>query len=171
MKRRFLSLFLLFVSLLPADFIFSNGSGGAVTCTGCNDYGPIPQARPWSMSYGLKMVYTVTGLENGVYIVTFTFVEPIYSTANQRPLNVVVNDSPFLSAFDVVAAGGGKGNVEVTRGLVAVATDGKLVIILTANSTMANGKLTTHSAILSGLAVRPLWDLNPGTITVTSPSQ
>lgn len=128
----------------------------SATCTGCNDFGPIANAPGWSMSYGSRMVWTVT-IDPGVYRVELTFVEPIYTTLGQRPLNVTVNDVPFLKAFDVVAAGGPF--TPVTQTTFVTVSGQSIIIVLTANSTMVAGKLTPHSAILSGLKVRPIFDL------------
>lgn len=139
---------LLFASTLSAQ--------GTVSCVGCADY--VVPGTALTMSFGPKLTYTVSGLEDGIYRIDLTFVEPTYSTPGQRPMNVWINDTPMLTAFDIVAAGGPMAPVK--RSVLAIASGGKIVIVLTANATMVAGKITAHTAILSEIAVRPIMNLS-----------
>lgn len=114
------------------------------TCTGCTDYGPVPggPAEFPTMSYGKRMVYTVDGLDADTYQLTLTFQDPISAGPGVRLITATVNDQPFLLGFDVYATAG---HGIAQRSMVVPVTDGKVVIVLTAN--------TGHSAILSGITL------------------
>jgi hypothetical protein len=120
----------------------------SAVCTGCSDY--VIGTSGWSMSYGPQMVWTVGGLENGLYAVELTFVEPSYTQPGQRPLNVWLNRTRMLSRFDVIAAGGPMTPVKRTG--AAGVTDGTLRIELTASDT-GFLKPVKHNAIVSTITI------------------
>ena len=143
-------------TILALALLVMSASAQTFTCSGCSDYGPIGTTG-YTMQYGAKMVWTAS-VDPGAYLVDLTFVEPLYTTGNQRPLNVTVNGVSILSAFDVVAAGGALTPVKWST--IAAPGAGKIVVVLTANSTVVAGKVTPHSAILTAISASKL---NAGT--------
>jgi hypothetical protein len=121
-------------------------------CVGCTNYGPIP-GTSYTMQYGARMAWTLSDFDPAAaYRLELVFVEPIYKATGQRPLNVWVNDFQILTAFDVFAAGGF--SVPVKRFLVVAPNEqGRISVVLTANSTIVGGKLTPHTAIISEINV------------------
>jgi hypothetical protein len=127
--------------------LLSLSAEGATNCVGCTNFGPIQGLPGYELQYGAKMVWTVDGLDSGLYVVDLTFVETVYKATGQRPMNVWVNDGVALSGFDIFAAGGF--TAPVVRSFVAPVNDGKLVVVLTASPTGLLG--TKHTAVLSRL--------------------
>jgi len=125
-------------------FLALAASAQTFTCVGCTDYGPIRDTG-YTMQYGARMVWTAD-VEPGAYIVSLTFVEPVYAMKGQRPINVWVNDVQLLGAFDII--GSVKQFTPITWRTVAADSGGKIVVALTANDTGT----TKHSAIVSAIS-------------------
>lgn len=101
--------------------------------------------------YGTKMVITVKPLEPATYQVDLTFLEWVYTTANQRPISVTINDLPMLKGFDVFSSAGGSLK-PVKRSILIPVVNGQIVLVLT--NDLDSPLLTTRrNAILSELVV------------------
>lgn len=144
--------------LLALALLASSVSAQTFSCSGCTDYGPIGTTG-YTMQYGAKMVWTAN-VEPGPYLVSVTFVEPIYTTKGQRPLNMWVNGTPILTAFDVIAAGGPL--LPVAWHTATPDSNGKLTVVLTANNTGTVERPVKHSAIVSVISAMKLSATNPG---------
>ena len=64
---------------------------------------------------------------NGNYNVTLKFAEPAFTSAGQRMFNVLINGSPVLNNFDIIAQAGGP-FIAVDRSFPVTVTGGEVVI-------------------------------------------
>ena len=130
--------------LLTLALLALSASAQTFTCSGCTDYGQIGTTG-YTMQYGSKMVFTAN-VEPGSYVVSLTFVEPVYTTKGARPINAWVNDVQLLGAFDIIASV--KQFAPITWRTQAVDSGGKITVVLTANDTGT----TKHNAIISAIS-------------------
>ncbi len=113
-------------------------TGAAISTAGTAT--PAPQGVYQSERYG-NFTYTLRNLTPGApYTLRLHFAETWFSSANQRLLNVTINDTSALTSFDIFAAAGGVNKAVVKTFPVTADSSGKITVIFT--SVKDNAKLS-----------------------------
>ena len=116
-----------------------------------------------SYRYGKDFGYNVD-LPNGTYTVELQFIEPFFTTTNQRKFDVHLEGQEVVSNLDLVAAAGGK-NIAYTITREVTVTDGQLNLRLD-----SSGADDVNNAILSGFVIRPVTGSSAAPASLTSSS-
>jgi Malectin domain len=124
------------VSPFVADTDYSGGGTYAVTHTisTAGVTNPAPAAVYQDAREG-NITYTVPGFTAGsTHTVRLHFAELYFTTTGQREFNVVINGTPVLTNFDIVAAAGGQYKANVQQFTATANSSGQIVIHLSNGS-------------------------------------
>ena len=132
---------------------FWSGSANTFSVTNSIDTNGVASAAPAPVYQSERwgdFAYTLPNLFPGnPYVVRLHFAEisPSVTTTNDRQFNVLINGSPVLTNFDILAAAGGKFRA-VTAQFIATANGAGQIVVAVAHGVANEGKL-------SGVEVRP----------------
>lgn len=118
------------VGQFVADANVAGGTIGAVSTATIDTSGlvaPAPQAVYLAERYG-NFTYTFTGLISGAsYKVRLHSAETYWTAVGQRRFNVLINGTPVLTNFDIIAAAGAA-NKAVINEFTATASGGQIAV-------------------------------------------
>jgi len=138
-----------------ADAYYAGGSTYSVTdpIDTSNVVDPAPQQMYQSQRYG-NFSYTLPHLvPDSPYIVRLDFAEIFWDAPNERLFNVLINDDPVLTNFDIYAAAGGK-DIAISRQFECL-SDSSGQIVIQFSSILDNAEV-------NGIQVTPAPDLALG---------
>jgi glucan endo-1,3-alpha-glucosidase len=112
-----------------ADFNAGNVFSSAVGIDLSGSANPAPAAVYQSCRWAPSFSYTIPGLTAGsTYMVRLHFAELTWTAAGQRKFNVAINGTNVLTAFDILAAAGGRDRA-ITEQFTATANSSGQIII------------------------------------------
>ena len=131
------------VSPFVADEDFTGGTtiNHANTINTSNVTNPAP-AAVYQTARVANFTYTIGGFTAGsMHNVRLHFCETYFSTTGSRTFNVSINGTQVLSAFDIVAASGGKNIANIQQFSEAANSSGQYVIVFTSvvNQSLISG--------------------------------
>ncbi len=138
-----------------ADAYYTGGSTYSVTdpIDTSNVTDPAPQQVYQSERYG-NFTYTLPFLvPDSPYIVRLDFAEIYWNAPNERLFNVLINDNPVLTNFDIFAVAGGK-DIAISRQFECLSSSSGQIVIQFSS--------ITDNAKVSGIEVTPAPDLALG---------